>query len=78
MADLPTRSFRIGYNGFDCTLADRALIRACYRCYSSEGKAVARWVATELAQQIERIRIANLDDAFWRKERRKREEARRG
>jgi hypothetical protein len=75
MADLPNRSFSIGDSGVDCTLADRALIRACYRCYSSEGRQVARWVATELAYQIQRIRLANLDEAYWRKEWRKTEEA---
>jgi hypothetical protein len=78
VAELPTRSFRIGYDGVDCTLADRALIRACYRCYASEGKEVARWVATELAHQIQRIRLVNLDEAYWRKQWRNPEEARHG
>jgi hypothetical protein len=78
MNHLPTYSFAIGDSGVDCTLADRALIRACYRCYSYEGRAVARWVATELAYQIQRIRLANLDEAYWRKQWRKTEEARHG
>jgi hypothetical protein len=68
MSDLPTHSFSIGDSGVDCTLADRALIRACYRYYSVEHRQVARWMATELAHQIQQIRIGNLDALRYRKE----------
>jgi hypothetical protein len=69
MSDLPIRSFDIGGQGFDVTLGDRALIRACYRYYSDmAGREVARWEAMEMAYHIQRIRLSNMDSNQWRKE----------
>ena len=80
MADLPARSFRIGDDGIDCTLADRALIRACYRYYSDNvGREIARWEASDIARRIEQIRLSNMDSKRWRSWRRGNDqEARRG
>jgi len=67
VADLPLQVFLIRDEGFDLSLSDRALVRACYRfhmnCHGMRD--VAKWEAGALARTIQEIRLANMDFLEW-------------